>query len=90
MNTVFTNAVNEEEQIMSKGYYHPKKQPRGQCAFCKRWNGDAEVAFKNPQAGFEFKLGKFGTCMVFGSTQPSTGGSGCKSYEPSVEASRLL
>jgi len=74
---------------MSKGYHHPKKQgPK--CALCKRWNGDAEVTFFNPQMGFTFKMGVFGICMVNNAQLPSSCGVGFRNYEPSVEASRLL
>jgi hypothetical protein len=73
---------------MPRGLYHPKNGPK--CAFCKRWTGDADLVFKHPTTGFEFSAGVFGKCMATNSTQPSTGGSSCKKYEPSVEASRIL
>ena len=73
---------------MGKAIAHPKKMQY--CAFCKRWNGDAELVFKSPTAGFQYTTGVFGKCMATNSNRPSTSGQGCKSYEPSVEASRLL
>jgi hypothetical protein len=73
---------------MGKTIAHPKKTQR--CAFCKRWNGNAELEFKHSTTGFSFTTGVFGKCMATNSNQPSTNGNGCKNYEPSVEASRLL
>ena len=73
---------------MGKNIAHPKKTQK--CAFCKRWNGDAGLEFKNPAMGFQFTTGVFGKCMASNSNQVSTNGSGCSNYEPSVEASRLL
>jgi hypothetical protein len=73
---------------MGKALYHPKKGSK--CAFCKRWNGNADLVFKHPSTGFEFTTGVFGKCMATNSNQPSTGGQQCRNYEPSVEASKLL
>ena len=67
--------------------FHPKRTKR--CAFCKRWDGDAKLVFKNPQMGFEFITAQ-GKCMATNNKRPSTDGHSCKHYEPSVEASRLL
>ena len=67
---------------------HPKKGSK--CAFCKRWDGDAKLTFKTPIVGFQFRTGVFGKCFATNSNQASTNGAGCKHYEPSVEASRLL
>lgn len=73
---------------MATQLFHPKKGKR--CAFCKRWNGDANLVFKSPQTGFQFTTGVFGKCMKYGGTKVSTNGDGCKDYAPSVEADRLL
>jgi len=73
---------------MGKNTAHPKNGSK--CAFCKRWNGDAALTFKSPVVGFQFSTGVFGKCMATNSNQASTNGAGCKNYEPSVEASRLL
>ena len=67
---------------------HPKKLQR--CAFCKKWTGDANLVFKNPISGFQFEGDSKGKCMVDNSTKSSVLGGGCKHYEPSVDASRLL
>jgi len=73
---------------MSRGLFHPKNGKK--CAFCKRWNGNANFIFKNAQVGYEYEIGVFGKCMKNGSNQPSTGGVNCRDYEPSVEANKLL
>jgi hypothetical protein len=75
---------------MAKTLAHPKSGKK--CAFCKRWNGDANLEFKSPSAGYLITVGVFGKCMASASgiNQPSTGGTSCNKYEPSVEASRLL
>jgi hypothetical protein len=74
--------------LMATQVLHPKNGKR--CAFCKRWNGNANLTFKNPQAGFEYMLGVYGKCMANNSNQPSSGGTSCPKYEPNVEAYRLL
>lgn len=74
--------------MASKQLFHPKNGSR--CAFCKRWNGDANIVFKNPQMGFEFTTGVYGKCMKKGGNMVSTTGHNCRDYEPSPEASRLL
>ena len=73
---------------MAKQIAHPKRTKY--CAFCKRWNGNADLEFKSPTTGFQFTTGVYGKCMATNSNQPSTAGSNCRNYEPSVEASRLL
>lgn len=73
---------------MATQLFHPKNGKR--CAFCKRWDGNANPVFKNPQTGFQFTTGVSGKCMKNGSRQASTNGNGCRDYEPSVEASKLL
>ena len=74
---------------MARLLYHPKKGSK--CAFCKRWNGDANLVFKSPHTGFEYDgAGTFGICMITNGSKPSSGGAGCKHYEPSVEANRVL
>ena len=73
---------------MAVATYHPKRGPK--CAFCKRWDGDAKLTFKSPVVGFQYTTGVYGKCMATNSNQASTNGAGCKKYEPSVEASRLL
>jgi len=73
---------------MARVIAHPKKAQK--CAFCKRWNGDAKLIFKNQHVGYEYESGVYGKCMATNSNQPSTNGAYCKNYEPSVEASRLL
>lgn len=79
-----------EVNNMAKQVAHPKQVKF--CVFCKRWNGNADLEFKSPTAGFQFTTGVPGKCMatngVIGSTGNNT--SNCKRYEPSVEASRLL
>ena len=66
---------------------HPKNYKR--CLFCSKWTGDAGLVFKNPQVGYEYKTGVYGKCMQNNSSQPCTGGVGCRDYSPSYEASRL-
>lgn len=73
---------------MGKALAHPKKTQL--CAFCKRWSGNADLKFKNVSSGFQYTTGVFGKCMATNATKPCTTGHGCKQYEPSVEASRLL
>lgn len=67
---------------------HPKTGQK--CVFCKYWNGDANLVFKNKIVGFEFQNGEYGKCMANGSNQPCTAGVSCRSYEISYEASRAL
>ena len=68
--------------------FHPKRVQR--CAFCKRWDGDAKLTFKNPQQGFQFEAA-MGKCMASnGNKKPSHEGQSCQHYEPSVEVSRIL
>jgi hypothetical protein len=73
---------------MGKETAHPKRVQK--CAFCKRWNGNAELEFRSSSTGFQFTSGVYGKCMANNSNQVSTAGAGCKKYEHSVEASRLL
>ena len=67
---------------------HPKNYKR--CVFCKKWGGNANLVFKSPQVGYEYKASVFGKCMQNNSTQPATGGLGCRTYAPSYEAEKLL
>lgn len=73
---------------MGTTLFHPKNGKR--CALCKRWDGNANLIFKSPTTGFQFTTGVFGKCMATNSNQVSTGGTSCRHYEPSVDASRLL
>jgi len=73
---------------MGKTVCHPKRVKK--CAFCKRWNGDADLEIKNPASGIYFTMGVYGKCMVRNASRVSNAGDNCKEYEPSVEASRLL
>lgn len=73
---------------MATSLFHPKNGKR--CAFCKRWNGDANLVFKNSQMGYQFTTGVYGKCMKNGGNQASTNGVNCRDYEPSTEANRLL
>jgi len=66
----------------------PKNYKR--CVFCKSWNGNADLVFRNPQLGYQFTSDVRGKCMKNGSTQAASGGSNCRSYEPSYEASKSL
>ena len=75
---------------MGKLTAHPKKGKK--CAFCKRWDGNADLEFKGPSTGFLITTGVTGKCMASSSglNMASTAGATCSKYEPSVEASRLL
>lgn len=73
---------------MWKATAHPKKVQL--CAFCKRWDGDANLKFKSPLVGFEYTTGVFGRCMVHNGLRPSTSSVRCPHYTPSVEAEKLL
>lgn len=73
---------------MIKNFAHPKKTKK--CVLCKRWNGDADLVFKDQHQGFQFTSGVYGKCVINGASKPSTAGTGCKDYAPSVEAERLL
>ena len=68
---------------------HPK-YPK--CVFCHRWIGDEDVhlEFKSKTGGFQYDSGVFGTCMRKNTRTRSHSGDGCKYYEPSIEASKLL
>ena len=66
---------------------HPKKAKH--CAFCKRWNGNAGLIFMSSTQGYKFDPSINGKCMASNQNRRS-GISGCKDYEPSVEAGRLL
>ena len=72
---------------MAAQNYHPKRNQI--CAFCKRWNGDANLIFKHPH-GFQVTTGVVGKCMVTNNNRQSTHGVGCRDYEPSADASKLL
>ena len=73
---------------MGKAVLHPKNVKR--CAFCKRWDGDANLVFKSPQAGYQFESSVYGKCFKNNSKQLASGGVNCKDYEPSPEANKLL
>jgi hypothetical protein len=66
---------------------HPKNP---KCALCKRWGGSANLVFKNKTTGFEFYTSVYGKCMANNCNVVSTHGAGCRHYEPSYEASRML
>ena len=72
---------------MATQNYHPKRNPI--CAFCKRWDGDANLVFKSPAMGFQVTTSVQAKCMAL-NTMTASHRTGCKQYEPSVEASRLL
>lgn len=39
---------------MGTALFHPKNGKK--CAFCKRWNGDANLVFKSPTTGFQYTV----------------------------------
>ena len=73
---------------MATATAHPKNTKK--CAFCRKWDGDANLVFKSPQVGFQYDLGKYAKCMKNGSTQPSGGGTVCNYYEPLEKVKALL
>lgn len=67
---------------------HPKNGSK--CIFCKYWNGDAKIVIKSRTIGIEFQNGVYGKCIKRNANMPSTGGVGCRDYEISYEASKVM
>jgi hypothetical protein len=65
---------------------HPKKSKK--CAFCKRWDGDANLKFKASTTGFEYTLGVRGKCMLKNNIQISS--NSCSKFEPSAKVEGLM
>ena len=67
------------------------KSPK--CAFCKRWNGDAQLTNQGVAKGFiKFNDSARGICLAnqARATRRANEGSGCKDYAISVEADRFV
>ena len=70
--------------------FDPRKVKR--CAYCKRWEGDAQLRKGNTNGTVAFKDGVYGKCLK--NQHPvqaaSNGGNTCKDYAISVEADRFI
>lgn len=72
---------------MSKYTHHPKRAKN--CVFCNNWIGDAQMQFKNAIVGYEYEATTKGKCTRRNGA--STGACySCPSYEPSMDAKKLL
>lgn len=67
---------------------HPKNGSK--CVFCKYWNGNANIVIKSRTMGIEFQNGVLGKCIKNNANKFSTDGLGCRDYEISYEASKVM
>ena len=70
--------------------FDPRKVKR--CAYCKRFEGDAQLRKGNTNGTVAFKDGVYGKCLrrQHPTQAASNGGSNCQDYAISVEAERFI
>lgn len=74
---------------MGKSRAHPKRNKY--CVFCNYWMGNANLAFINSNAGYEFDSSVNAKCAKMNNNRISNyNAGGCIGYEPSIEARKLL
>lgn len=65
---------------------HPKRLQC--CAFCKSWDGDANLVVVTKDTGFRFNESARGTCIKTRNSKRAT--EKCRDFAISVEADRIM